>query len=117
MPRICVFDVNETLLDLQALDPHFQRAFGDATIRQAWFAQLLQSAFISMIIGDYGGESRGIKREIVPLFAADPPPTSAPDRPQRVGRGTGLAQRQERPGIPGCAGEATGGWQCGPRCE
>lgn len=25
MPRICVFDVNETLLDLHALDPQFAR--------------------------------------------------------------------------------------------
>jgi 2-haloacid dehalogenase len=53
MPRICVFDVNETLLDLSALDPHFERAFGDAAVRQAWFTQLLQSAFVSTITGDY----------------------------------------------------------------
>jgi hypothetical protein len=25
MPRICVFDVMETLLDLRALDTHFER--------------------------------------------------------------------------------------------
>ena len=30
MPRILAFDVNETLLDLAALDPLFERAFGDA---------------------------------------------------------------------------------------
>ena len=53
MPRICAFDVNETLLDLRALDPHFEHAFGDAAVRQAWFAQLLQSAFVSTITGMY----------------------------------------------------------------
>ncbi len=53
MPYICVFDVNETLLDLRALDPLFEQAFGDAAVRQAWFAQLLQSAFVSTITGDY----------------------------------------------------------------
>ena len=53
MPRICVFDVNETLLDLRALDPHFERAFGDASVRQAWFTQLLQTAFVSTIMGNY----------------------------------------------------------------
>ena len=41
MPRVCVFDVNETLLDLGALDPHFERLFGDASTRQAWFGQFL----------------------------------------------------------------------------
>ena len=29
MRRVQVFDVNETLLDLAALDPHFERIFGD----------------------------------------------------------------------------------------
>ena len=28
--RVLLFDVNETLLDLAALDPHFARVFGDA---------------------------------------------------------------------------------------
>ncbi|MFL5694515.1 MAG: HAD family hydrolase, partial [Ktedonobacteraceae bacterium] len=53
MPDVCVFDVNETLLDLRALDAHFERAFGDASVRQAWFTQLLQSAFVSTITADY----------------------------------------------------------------
>jgi 2-haloacid dehalogenase len=29
MPRVVIFDLNETLLDLSALDPAFERAFGD----------------------------------------------------------------------------------------
>jgi 2-haloacid dehalogenase len=53
MARVCVFDVNETLLDLGALDPHFERAFGDAAVRRAWFSQLLQSAFLATITGAY----------------------------------------------------------------
>jgi 2-haloacid dehalogenase len=35
-----VFDVNETLLDMSALDPHFERAFGAASFRERWFEQL-----------------------------------------------------------------------------
>lgn len=53
MSRICVFDVNETLLDLRALDPLFERVFGAATVRQIWFTQVLQSAFVSTIVGSY----------------------------------------------------------------
>ncbi len=53
MSRICVFDVNETLLDLRALDPQFARVFGDASVRQAWFTQMLQSAFVTTITGPY----------------------------------------------------------------
>jgi 2-haloacid dehalogenase len=51
MPRILAFDVNETLLDLAALDPLFERAFGDAAVRPQWFAQMLQVAFVGVITG------------------------------------------------------------------
>ncbi len=53
MARICVFDVNETLLDLGALDPHFGRIFGDAGVRRAWFGQLLQSALVATVTDAY----------------------------------------------------------------
>jgi 2-haloacid dehalogenase len=50
---VYVFDVNETLLDLGALDPHFERAFGDGQVRRAWFAQMLQLAFVGELTGRY----------------------------------------------------------------
>jgi 2-haloacid dehalogenase len=53
MPRVCLFDVNETLLDLSALDPHFERAFGDASARQTWFLQVLQSALVATVTDAY----------------------------------------------------------------
>jgi 2-haloacid dehalogenase len=53
MARVCVFDVNETLLDLAALDPLFERAFGDAGVRRSWFLQVLQSAFVATITDTY----------------------------------------------------------------
>jgi 2-haloacid dehalogenase len=51
--HVLVFDVNETLLDLSALDPHFQRVFGDAGVRVEWFQTMLQSAFLTTISGPY----------------------------------------------------------------
>lgn len=53
MPRILVFDVNETLLDLAALDPAFARVFGDAAARLDWFAQMLRDAFVLAATGVY----------------------------------------------------------------
>lgn len=53
MPRVCVFDVNETLLDLAALDPLFERAFGDVGSRREWFTLMLQYAFALTAIGEY----------------------------------------------------------------
>jgi 2-haloacid dehalogenase len=53
MDRVIVFDVNETLLDVAALDPLFERLFGNATVRREWFGQMLQSAFVSTITGSY----------------------------------------------------------------
>jgi 2-haloacid dehalogenase len=53
MARVCVFDVNETLLDLKALDAQFARVFGDASVRQAWFSQLIQSAMVATVTDTY----------------------------------------------------------------
>jgi 2-haloacid dehalogenase len=61
MKRVCVFDVNETLLDLAALDPHFERVFGDAAVRGLWFSQMLQSALVATVTDAYTtfGEAAG----------------------------------------------------------
>jgi 2-haloacid dehalogenase len=53
MRRVQVFDVNETLLDLAGLDPHFERVFGDAGMRRAWFTQMIQSALVTTVTGAY----------------------------------------------------------------
>ncbi len=53
MARVCVFDVNETLLDLAALDPQFERVFGDASTRQAWFGQFLTLWLTELVTGGY----------------------------------------------------------------
>ncbi len=53
MPQILVFDVNETLLDLAALDSQFESNFGTAAVRKEWFGQVLQLAFITTITGAY----------------------------------------------------------------
>ena len=53
MPGVLVFDVNETLLDLRALDQHFERIFGDQAVRNQWFGLVLRNALSLTIIGDY----------------------------------------------------------------
>lgn len=53
MRRVLVFDVNETLLDLKALDPHFERIFGDQGARMQWFDQMIQNAAVSTITDTY----------------------------------------------------------------
>lgn len=39
--RVIVFDVNETLLDIDILNPFFERSFGDAGAMRQWFAELV----------------------------------------------------------------------------
>jgi NADPH:quinone reductase len=40
-PAVLVFDVNETLLDITALEPVFATVFGDPRIAREWFGQLV----------------------------------------------------------------------------
>lgn len=73
-PRpILVFDVNETLLDLDHLCPLFDDIFGDGAVMRDWFAQLIlysQTLTITGLRSDFGtlavavlrmiGEIRGV---------------------------------------------------------
>ncbi len=51
--RAAAFDVNETLLDLRALDPLFKQVFGDAAARETWFNQVIQSALLQNALKSY----------------------------------------------------------------
>ena len=53
MTTVIAFDVNETLLDLRALDPRFELLFGSAALRAQWFAQMLQLSFVGGLTGQY----------------------------------------------------------------
>lgn len=51
--RVCLFDLNGTLLDLSVLDPHFQDVFGSPDVRTAWFSQLTQLMLTDVALGAY----------------------------------------------------------------
>lgn len=53
MPRVIVFDVNETLLDLGALDPVFEELFGSASARVDWFRTVLTTAMVVTLCERY----------------------------------------------------------------
>ena len=53
MPRVIVFDLMGTLLDLRALDPYFERFFGDGAVRKEWFMQTLQLAMAAVLTNAY----------------------------------------------------------------
>jgi 2-haloacid dehalogenase len=62
VPRIIVFDVNETLLDVGALAPEFQRVFGNAGVAQEWFSNVVLHSQVATIAGpyvDFGTIARG----------------------------------------------------------
>lgn len=53
MVQVIAFDVNETLLDLRALDTSFEELFGDVALRPQWFAQMLQLSFVGGLTDQY----------------------------------------------------------------
>ena len=58
MPRVIVCDVNETLLDLAALEPHFTRAFGDRRVLREWFTTVLLYSEVATLAGPYSDFAR-----------------------------------------------------------
>jgi len=52
-PSIIVFDVNETLIDIESLAPFFERLFGDGWIFREWFNQLVLYSNAITLAGYY----------------------------------------------------------------
>jgi 2-haloacid dehalogenase len=53
VPSICVFDVNETLLDIEFIAPLFQRLFGDRQVLREWFGELILYSDAISLAGPY----------------------------------------------------------------
>jgi 2-haloacid dehalogenase len=94
---LVVFDVNETLLDLDSVSPIFERVFGDKLAMRLWFADLilysegLTLAGVYVPFTDIGAavmqmlaRTRGInvtdndKQELTEAFASMPPHPDVP---------------------------------------
>lgn len=50
---VLLFDVNETLLDLRALRPHFEDLFGDGRIMGEWFGLMLRLSLVATVTRTY----------------------------------------------------------------
>jgi 2-haloacid dehalogenase len=94
---LIVFDVNETLLDLETMDPTFQRIFGDKSAMRLWFANLIMYSAALTVAGCYVpftdigaavmkmlADTRGIKiddkdkKELTDKFSTMPPHPEVP---------------------------------------
>lgn len=56
--HILVFDVNETLLDVNALRPQFERIFNDPGVLKLWFAQMLLYSQTVTQTGEYADSAK-----------------------------------------------------------
>jgi len=64
-PSVLVFDVAESLLDLQVLRPQFQRIFGDGTLVDDWFGETIlysESATLTNTFAPFGRLGAGVLR-------------------------------------------------------
>jgi 2-haloacid dehalogenase len=94
---LIVFDVNETLLDLETMEPTFERIFGDKSAMRLWFADLILYSAALTVAGCYVpftdigsavmkmlADTRGIKindadkKELTEKFSTMPPHAEVP---------------------------------------
>jgi 2-haloacid dehalogenase len=52
-PSVLVFDVNETLIDINSMAPLFERIFGDPRAMREWFGQLVMYSMAATLSGRY----------------------------------------------------------------
>ena len=102
-PPLIVFDVNETLLDLQTMEPVFERIFGEKTAMRLWFANFIMYSAALTVAGRYVpftdigsavmkmlADTRGIrigdadKKELFEKFSTMPPHPEVPGALQKL---------------------------------
>lgn len=52
-PQVLVFDVNETLIDIDSLQTYFGQVFGDPLVLREWFGQLVTYSMAITLAGRY----------------------------------------------------------------
>jgi 2-haloacid dehalogenase len=85
-PKVLVFDVNETLLDLNALRPHFTRAFGDGRALDEWFSLLLHYSLV-VTVADAYADFGTVGRAVLEMLAATKRIKLSPEDSTRILQG------------------------------
>lgn len=73
-PSVLVFDVNETLLDIDSLAPLFEELFGDRRALREWYAQLVIYSMTATFTEDYVAFSalaEGVLRMLGGIYRVD----------------------------------------------
>jgi 2-haloacid dehalogenase len=96
---VIALDVNETLLDLHALDEPFKVLLGSASLRPQWFALMLQLAFTGGLTGRYVNFTTAQRAALVMLAEREGVPLTASDIEGLVGRMSSLPPHAEVPGA------------------
>ena len=52
-PSVLIFDINETLIDIESMKPLFKRVFGDECVLREWFGQLILYSMTLTLSGLY----------------------------------------------------------------
>jgi 2-haloacid dehalogenase len=66
-PTVLVFDVNETLLDIESLSPLFEATFGDERVLREWFGNLITYSMtytLASLYEDFWELGRGVFRMV-----------------------------------------------------
>ncbi len=73
-PAVLVFDVNETLIDIDALAPLFGERFGDERVLREWFGQLVMysmTATLAECYVDFFTLGQGVLRMLADIYRVD----------------------------------------------
>jgi 2-haloacid dehalogenase len=73
-PSVLVFDVNETLIDIEALAPLFSERFGDERVLREWFNQLVMysmTATLAECYVDFFTLGQGVLRMLADIYRVD----------------------------------------------
>jgi 2-haloacid dehalogenase len=73
-PSVLVFDVNETLIDIESIAPLFGELFGDERVLREWFGQLVMYSMTTTLAEryvDFFTLGQGVLRMLADIYWVD----------------------------------------------
>ena len=105
-PSIIVFDVNETLVDIESIGPFFERKFGDRKVLREWFNQLILHSNVITLSGYYETFftlGQGVLEMLGTIYGASIRPADLQELSSSM---LSMPEHKDIPGRPGLLQEA-----------
>ena len=99
-PSVLIFDVNETLIDFESMNPLFERVFGDKQVMREWLGHLIMYSMTLTLSGlykNYWALGGGLIRMVGAIHKIEVSPSDVEELQKRHENHASACRRRQGP--------------------